>query len=48
MTAQIILISFVLLNLKSAEMKMEKIIKSEHLENEKTFLDETKTVFHSF
>ena len=40
-------ISFVLLNLESAEMK-EKITKFEYLENEKSFLDETKSIFHSF
>ena len=47
MTSKIIPLSFVLLNLESVERK-GKIKKIEHFENEKSFLDEIKSIFHSF
>ena len=43
----IIPLSFILLNLERVERKRKKK-KSEYLENEKSFLDKIKNIFHSF
>ena len=45
---EIIPLPFVLLNLESVEMKGKKLQKFEYLQNKKSFLDETKNIFHSF
>ena len=37
-----------LLNLESVEKEGKKSQKFEYLENEKSFLDEIKNIFHSF
>ena len=39
---------FVLLNLESVERKGKNCKKLEYIENEKSFLDEIKNIFHSF
>ena len=44
---KLFLFSFVLLNQGSVEKK-GKITKIEYFENKKGFLDEIKTIFHSF
>ena len=46
MTSQIIPLPFVLLNL--GNVKRKKLQKIEYLENEKSFLDQIKNIFHSF
>ena len=46
-TLLIIPLPFVLLNLESLEWKGKKLQKIKYLENEKSFLDETKNIFHS-
>ena len=48
MTSLIISVPFVLLNLEEVERKREKIQRFEYLENEKSFLDEIKNIFHNF
>ena len=48
MTSQIIPLPFVLLNLESLKRKGKNSQKIEDLENEKSFLDEIKNIFHSF
>ena len=48
MTSLIIPLPFVLLNLESVERKRKNYKKFEYLENEKSFLDEIKNIFHSF
>ena len=47
MTSLIILLPFVYLNLEKMERKRKKY-RFEYLENEKSFLDEIKNIFHSF
>ena len=48
MTPKIIPLPFFLLNLESVERKGKNYKKIEDLENEKSFLDEIKILFHSF
>ena len=48
MATQIIPLPFPLLNPESSERKGRNSKKTEYLENEKIFLDEIKSVFHSF
>ena len=48
MTSYLIPISFVLLSLESVEKKGKKLEKIEYLWNEKCFLYEIKSIFHSF
>ena len=48
MKSYIIPLPFVLLNLENVERQGKKYKKSEYLENEKSFLDEIKNIFHSF
>ena len=48
MTSYIIPLPLALFNLESVERKGKKLQKSEYLQNEKSFLDETKNIFHSF
>ena len=48
MASHIIPQRFVLLNLESVERKGKKLEKFKYLENEKSFLDERKNIFHSF
>ena len=45
---QIISLPFVFLNLEKCGKEEEKLEKFEYLENEKSFLDETKNIFHNF
>ena len=47
MKSKILPISFVLLNMESLERKGTNT-KSSNLENEKSFSDEIKSIFHSF
>ena len=47
MTSQIIPLSFVLLNLESTKKKA-KLQKFEYLKNEKSFLEEVKSIIHIF
>ena len=48
MTSYIIPLPLVLLDLESVERKGKNYKKIEYLENEKSFLDEIKNIFHSF
>ena len=48
MTSEIIPLPFVLLNLGSVKRKGKKIQNIDYLENGKSFLDEIKSIFHSF
>ena len=48
MTLQIIPLPFVLLYLEIVERKEKKLQKSEYFQNEKSFLDQIKSTFHSF
>ena len=48
MTSQIIPLSFVLLNLETVEINEKKTQTFENLKNDKSFLDEIKSIFHSF
>ena len=48
MATQIIPLPFPVLNPESSERKGRNYKKLEYLENEKIFLDEIKSVFHSF
>ena len=48
MTLQIIPLRFFLLYLEIVERKEKKLQKSEYFQNEKSFLDQIKSTFHSF